>query len=304
MYEAENPKQQAFLAAIEDRDEDTDLDLLDIEEPSQPTYSQLDGDSQVQDASINPSKRNFSAHSGDNDHQEGPARPPPQLRRTNRPAKPTSLADIRNTLSELIGEDSIIEPELDDEPLAEEDLIREGARFDHEEDDDLDLNDTTLATDRSELMPPPAAPAASASRTGTTAIDRIAARRAAHSARASGSTSSKTAFETSAASTIPSFFRKPSLLRRATTASSSTSDANASTSTSRGGLGLADSVKQGGTKKSSVNYYVREKEKMAKVERVERERKEGRERVGKMRREGLMGKGKSGLGGLVGGRFE
>lgn len=278
--------------------------MFDMEEPSQPTYSQLNEDSQNQDTGSS-SKRDLSTYAASTSVADGSARPPPHLRRTNRPAKPTSLVDIRNTLSELIGEDSMIEPEIDDEPFAEEDLIREGARFDHEEeDDDLDLNDSTLATDRSELMPPPAATITSGSRTGATAIDRIAARRAAHNARASGSTTNKTAFETGASSTIPSFFRKPSLLRRATTASSSTSDTNPSNSTSRGGLGLADSVKQGGTKKSSVNYYVREKEKMAKVERVERERKEGRERVGKMRREGLMGAGRSGLGGLVGGHFE
>jgi len=58
-----------------------------------------------------------------------------------------------------------------------------------------------------------------------------------------------------------------------------------------------EAVKMGGSNKSSVNYYVREKERRAKLEVVERERVEGRARVGRMRRSGL------GLGGLGGGEW-
>ena len=72
--------------------------------------------------------------------------------------------------------------------------------------------------------------------------------------------------------------------------------ASSESTTERGGMGK-ESVKMGGTKKSSVNYYVREMERTARLEQVEKERMEGRERVGRMRRS------RSGLGALVGGSF-
>lgn len=215
------------------------------------------------------------------------------MRRTNRAFKPSSLADIRNTLSELIGEDSFVEAEAEDEELYDDEVLDDAPT--QNEDEDMDLADDSLALGRSELMPPPA-PVPTLARTAT--IDRMAARRAAHTTRAAASVAGNAAFQASTSGTIPSFFRKPSLLRRATTAGSTGSE---STSAGRGGLTVGENVKQGGTKKSSVNYYVREKEKMARVEKIEKERKDGREKVGKMRREGL---GRGGLGSVVGGQFE
>ena len=64
------------------------------------------------------------------------------------------------------------------------------------------------------------------------------------------------------------------------------------------GLGTTrDGVKFGGSKKSSVNYYVREQERKAKVEEAEKSRVEDRMRVGRLRRSGM------GLGSLAGGTF-
>ena len=214
------------------------------------------------------------------------------MRRTNKAFKPSSLADIRNTLSEMIGEDSFVEAEADDEELYDDEILDDALA--NNEDEDMDLANDSLALSRSELMPPPV-PVPTLARTVT--IDRMAARRAAHTTRAAANVAGNAAFEASTSGTIPSFFRKPSLLRRATTAGST----GAESTGGRGGLTVGENVKQGGTKKSSVNYYVREKEKMARVEKIERERKDGREKVGKMRREGL---GRGGLGSVVGGQFE
>ena len=52
-------------------------------------------------------------------------------------------------------------------------------------------------------------------------------------------------------------------------------------------------MRRGGTKRSSVNFYSREKERKSRVEEVERRRREGREREAKRRRSGLSGMGES-----------
>jgi len=308
---AENPKQQAFLAAIEDHDEDDSFDLLGggEEESQPPTFSQVVDESQSQDQ--------VSADTDVHDNTAGSsntARLPPNLRRTARSSKPSSLLEIRNTLSELIGEDSLVSATAEDEDEDEDDNAwQEGEvllthqdsmdiDIDLDNDDDGEVND--LAEARSELMPPPPAPvSASLIPARAAAIDR---RRRSHPKNQSQNQTTLAFAPTSA--TLPTFFRKPSLLRRATTASSTDSNTNTnsnSNAAARGGLGGDNSIRMGGTNKSSINYHVREKEKMARVERVERERAEGRERVGRMRR-GLLikgagdGKGMSAGGGKLG----
>lgn len=235
-------------------------------------------------------KRSFSAFADD---APTVARPPPALRRTNKTTKPTSFADIRKTLSEIIGKpDSIAETV---------DLSSSDEQSDNEEGDDSEarnnvMRDLSPHADNN-TMAPTSAPGSNSRRTlpnptRTTVIDRMALKRNASSSLQI--TSDRLAFQAPSLHTSTSF-RKPSLLRRATTNSNAESMQERAQS---GGAGGKEAVKMGGSKKSSVNYYVREKERMEKVEIVERKRREGRERVGRMRRVG------SGLRDLVGGGFE
>jgi len=298
---AENPKQQAFLAAIEDHDEDDPFDLLDVVEESQSTFSQVVDESQSQNQNQNPASAETATTAEDHTTRISTARLPPNARRTARSSKPSSLLEIRNTLSELIGEDSLAEATAEDDAAEDQELQHQDSM---DIDIDLDNDDgdvEDLAEGRSELMLPPPPPPRAA------AIDRRRSRPQNNTTAALPANQTTLAFAPTSAS-LPTFFRKPSLLRRATTASSTESNVNASATTSaRGGLGLENSIRQGGTNKSSINYHVREKEKMARVERVERERKEGRTRVGKMRRkEGVKGGGEgsaSGKGGEGGGKL-
>lgn len=130
-------------------------------------------------------------------------------------------------------------------------------------------------------------------------IDRMALKRGSSSTGSNGTSGTdRLAFSTTRNG---SGIKVPSLLRRATT-NASVSDTgvtagiggSASASMNMGG----GDVKMGGSKKSSVNYYVRESERRAKVNEMERVRREGNQRLGRMRREG------GALGSLGGGRFE
>jgi len=86
----------------------------------------------------------------------------------------------------------------------------------------------------------------------------------------------------------------PSLLRRATTSliHAGGADANgistaALTERAAGGGEKGDFVRRGGTKRSSVTFVGRERERSAVVEGVERRRREERERAARGRRGGL-----------------
>lgn len=317
---AENPKQAAFLQALEDRDEMEDVNLFDRPQES---FTAALPDSQAEASGPQPlaaisgnnagNKRTRGDYTAMNQaSQDAENMPPPANPRRSKAAnisRPTSLADIRTTLSEIIGEpESVLETQ------------RLGSESPEHSDHEYNQHDypQPMEDDDDELYRHPSAPLPPSNlernprRTNPntkrdSVINRIALRKQASSlGRSIDSKQSRLAFQPSANSSFN--FKVPSLLRRATTNSSTGSmDTSAGLSAAAGGLGGKDAVKRGGSAKSSVNYYVREMERKAKLEKVEKERMEGRVRVGKMRRDVLAGKGGrkgGGLGGLVGGAFD
>lgn len=235
---------------------------------------------------------------------------PSNPRRTAHSAytKPTTLAAIRTTLSELIGEpDSLSQPA--------EEILSDG---DSDHDEDVSpVDDPSPLVDKSEagVSDSPRVRRVPVTAARAAVIDRMALRRAAssstntHVATTSGG---RLAFA-APASGLGSSFRMPSLLRRATTNQSTDSqgssgggygsaniDGNVGARVGASGSGKGrEAVKMGGSKKSSVNYHVREQERRKKVEEAERVRQERRVRLGEMRRKGIG----MGLGILAGGSF-
>lgn len=298
---AEDPKKVAFLRAIEDREEDEDLDFLEQpEEASQPAidnHSQGRLDSQAEQMTEDPTtaalgkrKRPLTDSNPDTAN-----RLPSAPRRTTTMKKPLSLAEIRASVSFLIEEpDAMPVVPPSSSPAASDN-----------ENDENDENHGHAGMD-----PPPTKPAVdnnnnnnnnnpfTSRRRPNPVIDRLSLKRDSSSS-ASASGSSHLAFHNPSSSNT-SAFKVPSLLRRATTSSFNTTnnsqDSNgistlAETERSAGGAEKGDFVRRGGTKRSSVNFAARRV-----VRDVEESVKEGVRR--RVRREG------SSLSGLGGGSFE
>lgn len=271
---AENPKKSAFLRAIEDRDEEDNMDFLDgdIQVDSVP-------DSQTGQGSEAPEEQKGSptVQPSDHAHQQhaGPTTAEHKTsllshRRLGVEAsmtRPTTMAEIRESLSFLV-----------DEPL-----VPDSQRSDSEdEDNDVMDVDTTIETSL-----------------------QGSSRRVLHSVRTSvvnrvSTVQTETedhhgpmAFHApSSAST--SGFKVPRLLRRATNLSStSSSSSGASTPTTE------SNVRMGGSKKSNIHYQAREAERKKIVEAADRKRKEQVKKsvLGKGRRSmlGVLGSGNSGF---------
>jgi mediator of replication checkpoint protein 1 len=264
---AEDPKKLAFLRAIEDREDDDNLDFLD--RPAEDSFcagmdTQEGPDLQSQQPTLPgslPNKRKRPLQESIPD--KGNLRPPPAARRTTVTKKPATLAEIRESVSFLIEEPGSINVAPDPSSSASE--------------DEAHHSETRASNPRRRPNPNPI-------------IDRLSLKRA---ESASTSSSSRLAFHDPSNSTIGGF-KVPSLLRRATTSSLSANaaDANgistaAATERAAGGGEKGDFVRRGGTKRSSVNYFSREAEKRGVVEGVERRRKKEREREARKRRSGL-----------------
>ncbi len=265
---AENPKKLAFLRAIEDREKDDDLDFLDQPEESSQTVqeSQEGGDSQPQPASIMQSKRKRPLEDSIPDSAN---RPPPPLRRPPKSnKKPSTLAEIRESVSFLIEEPNAIpQPQI-----LESSDIEDG---EDEQRKSTDARDPFAGRRRANPI-----------------IDRISLKRAESANTASSTT--KLAFHNPSAGAGPGF-RVPSLLRRATTQITNAGSNGVTAGTERMAGGDAGGViKRGGTKKSSINYFAREQERSRVVKEGERKRKEGRLKVAGERRGilGVLGGGK------------
>ena len=273
---AEDPKKLAFLRAIEDREDDEDLDFL--ERPAEDSFrvdnETQEDDSQSQqpqaashDPNLNQRKRPLQA----TNHN---MRPPPTARRTTATTtkKPSTLAEIRESVSFLIEHPAAYNAP---DPSSSASDAEEDTAAEH---DGRNLRRTTSANP---------------------IIDRLTLKRTSTASSSSSNTSSRLAFY-DPNSTTSDGFKVPSLLRRATTnlSESGAVDKNgistyAATERVAGG-GDEKFVRKGGSKKSSINYFTRELERRGAVEGVERRRREERERTAKERRNG-------GLGGLVGG---
>ncbi|KAF1812257.1 hypothetical protein P152DRAFT_473969 [Eremomyces bilateralis CBS 781.70] len=248
---ASNPKREAFLRTLEDHDEDLGTFTV-TEEPADMAL-----DSQTQDS------QDFQDHPGANstrlqsptDHAAGDkvnslkrsrdsndeqeTRPPPALRRTANPIrKPTTIADIRENVSFLIGEDdsqTIIPYSQESESETEE-----SHTF------------TRVDTDSS----------------SQSYRDRYSAHRATTSA---SNTSHKSAFVTSSQTDRSTTFKPPTLLRRVTARTNSTdsgSGTGVTTRVSTSGGSSESSVRIGGTKKANIHHQAREAERRAAIEKA------------------------------------
>lgn len=274
---AEDPKKLAFLRAIEDREEEDDNDFL--EQPEE--ISQATPESQENLASQAPPsvpelpalkrKRPLQESVPDNGN-----RAPATARRVQKRKKPSTLAEIRDSVSFLIEEPAAFHaPPSSDSS-------------------DLDVEDAPTS---------PRAPFTK--RRATTAnpvIDRLSLKRASSSLSTSTTTTAGARPAFFAADALPQpGFRVPSLLRRATTQLTNVNGADANgistmagTERAAGGGEKGDFVRRGGTKRSSVNWYAREMERSKKVREVERRKEEGVRRMGEMRRGvlgGVLGRG-------------
>ncbi|PTD03083.1 hypothetical protein FCULG_00009783 [Fusarium culmorum] len=252
---AENPGNQAFLKTIEDRGSDDEMDFLDApEEINESSQSQ----SQDGEGSKTQTVPDSQPH-----RVLGPAddRTPAHLRRTKDGKKPSNIGEVRETLSSLLDDPhgSII-------PATEAGSDSEGEEEAHGQARSDKEND------------------GSNSRRGrVVVVDRISLKRN----NSSNTSTSRLAFATASSSS----FKVPALLRRATTnsyASGTASTSSPGPSTPASGFGGEAKIKKGASKKSGVQAFARDSERLAKLEQNERRREE-RKVKGAERRLGVVG---------------
>lgn len=269
---ATNPKKMAFLAAIEDRETGEDVDFLDQPQESSQTAMESHQNLPVEDRYA--LKRKDPPEDSSSVGKEN--RPPAPERRTKRLKKPSTIAEIRESVSFLI-----------------EDPNNESQCLEYSDDE----RQTEPLKDRAPF---------SERRTANSVVDRIALARSGSSVvTVSGSTRAENnnlAFHAPSGAASSSAFRVPNLLRRATTNLSNASNTENSNAKASSALAVkakeAGLVKMGGSRKSSINYFAREQEKKKVVVAVEKRRVEGRTRMAGLSRQ------RSGLTGLAGGDFE
>ena len=271
---AEDPKKKAFLRAIEDRDGDADMDNWLNEEDTHV------GDESTQEVP----ESQIPASQTENHDPDSIAMPAPDInalkrkrpaettkasRRPFRPTKPTSLADIRASISSIT-----------EDPR---DLSVSGSMFSASE------------SSADEDAPQSRDSAALLRRTSRPIVDRLAAKRADSLSSATEGSNQRLAFHNPSESGDAPGFKVPSLLRRATTSSltsMSGQDANGIShyveKTERAIGGDKDVLKKGGSKKSSVNFFVREELKKKVLDESKRRKEEGRRRIAGERK-GLLG---------------
>lgn len=98
---SENPGNQAFLRTLEDNASGDELDIIDIEEP-EPSQSQ----SQSQEHEPVQQKEDVLVPNS----QPAADRPPAHQRRTKNGKKPSNISEVRESLSSLLDEPSVIAP--------------------------------------------------------------------------------------------------------------------------------------------------------------------------------------------------
>ncbi|KAL8801263.1 MAG: hypothetical protein Q9182_004570 [Xanthomendoza sp. 2 TL-2023] len=294
---AEDPKKVAFLRAIEDREDDEDLDFL--EQPEDTSQPALDADSQgildsqpqkgPEDSSPSALRKRKRALIESNPNTTN--RPPPAARRTTNVQKPQSMADIKASVSFLVEEPDAVSflPPPSSSPTGSDDENDENDQTHHHTSmtsPQLEDNTTTTTTNN----PNPFI----SRRRPNAVIDRLSLKRESSSL---STTSNNLAFHHPSHNPSSSTtFKIPSLLRRATTSSLiSQADGNgistlAETERGAGGKEKGEFVRRGGMRGSSVNFVAK-----AVVKGVEERVREGVRR--RVVREGS-------LRGLGGGRFE
>ncbi|KAF4125707.1 mediator of replication checkpoint protein 1 [Geosmithia morbida] len=277
---AENPGNEAFLKTIEDRNSDDDMDILDVQEPSQSQSESQSADEkqQQQQQRTVPDSQPRATTSGYNSN-----RPPARQRRTANGRKPANIGEVRETLSDL----------LEDERFSSVIPATEASSGSEDEGDDDEEESGSQRSNKENRVPIHNKGSSNPRRTATGVVDRLSLKRKASSSSVSGS---RMAF--SAAQAGPSSsFKVPALLRRATTNSlmstgSSESSASGATSSSNfasaAGFGDDAKVKKVATKKSGVNVVRGESGARSRLQENERRREE-RKVKGAERRVGVVG---------------
>jgi mediator of replication checkpoint protein 1 len=291
-----NDKKEAFLRAIEDRDEADDIDFLDghdvdddaemVDSQQQPSASQPTASQTGNEEQSNSLKRSADSFELSQSSQQGQPLQKKKsvaassLRRSGLSdtfRKPKSLAEVRDSLSFLIDDPS--NAELASEILLSSDEEREVRALSSE----------------------PRAPA-SARRIPAkdSIIDRLTLKKQA-SSMAETAESSNLAF--SSLSQQAKGLKPASLLRKATT---NTSFTNGSFSNeNRAPIALnregSSGIRNGGSKKSSINYQAREAERQEIVQKAAKRREENVRKIAGLRRKAG---GALGALGRVGGGFE
>lgn len=249
---AENPKQQAFFKTLADFADDADYDFLEMPEPKSiyAEDSQSQSQSQQQDsmeetemvvpdsqngttgmAPPNPLKRKSPSSS------QKENRPPPNLRRTDNSIarRPITLADVQNSVSELLEDSRIVVPD---------------SQYLSDSDSELEIVDKPVRK---------------------AVVDRLTLSRQATIEDSQDSAGGMAFHAPARGAAIPGF-RVPSLIRQATSNLSATSDSQRSeTRTSQGSEGT---VRRGGTGRSNIHAQAREAERRVLLEKSEKRRKE------------------------------
>ncbi|TLS28255.1 hypothetical protein PpBr36_01337 [Pyricularia pennisetigena] len=255
---AENPRTSAFMRTIEDRSDDEDM--LDILAPSESQQDDAIPDSQP------------SATEGAAPAVTGRV-PGPQRRRKDL-QKPSNLGEVRESLSDLLEEHNSMSSFV---PATEEDSESDDA--DAEQEASRRPGSSGVNSNKENRNPRRRAAEVSV-------VDRISLKRSGSSASSAdgGSRSARTAFVAGSSS---GSFKVPALLRRATTNSSmAASGSGVSSSTGTGILASTASaagamagdeaakVKKNASKKSGINYFARENERLAALAERERRREQ------------------------------
>lgn len=294
---AENPRNSAFMKSIEDLGSDEEMGFDEpyfvVEEESQPQEASQSKQGESEESIPNSQPIAIEAPGGNlgrkrtrNEPSEPAARPAPNMRRTRDGARPASLADVRRSLTSLLGEpnmslDSVI-PATDPHGSDSEGEVVQAREEPHSSNKENRLAGYVSVVDRISLK-----------RSGTSSL----------------SNSSKLAFAAPAsASTGGGTFKVPALLRRATTNSSLVSQSSKTSSTGvtigagagaggKSSFGEEGKLKKNAGKKSGVNFFARENERREKLKVSDRRREEKKWK-------GVEGRSKA-VGGLFGGgRFE
>lgn len=276
---AENPKKAAFFKAIEDRDDEDDIDLDFLEYEKQDASQE---ESPSQEVGSEGQQQQGPATSESDNKRKRPLepsaedvanRPPPHLRRKPASAmskKPATLAEIRETVSFLtetheydsFHEYAAVEGDEDHPEQMEEDQPEIPAEDDEEASNNPKEDSFTPRTNNHNHP----------RRTRGPVVDRLALlRQASSNSATNASASTRFAFAGAGKDTAANIgFRPPPLLRKTTTSSSS-SGSSSSTADSRRG----SKAPPGGaaiSKKGAVNYYTaaREQERERSIRAKER----------------------------------
>ncbi|KAI0540660.1 MRC1-like domain-containing protein [Xylaria digitata] len=287
---AENPRNAAFLKSIEDMNDD---DECNFDENFADTTSTSGDDSQSQntsqaDQAIPDSQPPTTGRKRSRTDDHAP-RPGPSEHRTKDGARPSSIAEVRKSLSTLL-----------DEPNASAASIIPATEMGSDSEGEGERPSTSHSNKENWRT---------RRHMGATIVDRIALKRNSSSSMSTTSTGMTAKLAFTAPSTAGSGFKVPALLRRATTNSTKlSSDSNPNASSSRsisqtytsgnsGSLNKAASfgedgkLKKNAGKRSGINYFAHENERRAKVADAEK------------RREAKKWKGAEGRSKVVGGLF-